>query len=208
MGLTLDIKKKETATKIPEYLIYEILDGKPLYYKGYKNVLNKTQNLEDIMGSSSLQAELVTYLLRVIMSFIDWKVYNVHTSEPGLHIDNRNNLAGDILIYERSIQTPDKINTKYSTVPAFIHIEIDISADLEDLEDLEYLSKKVNKLFAFGTKKIFWIFTMARKVLVATPGNDWVWINWGKDVEIMNGHHFNIGSYLKNEGITLQGNVE
>lgn len=30
------------SRKVPEYLVYEIMDGQPLYRKGYKAVLDKT----------------------------------------------------------------------------------------------------------------------------------------------------------------------
>ena len=42
--------------KIPDYLVYEVMDGKPIYYRGYQSVLNKTKTLEQIMGCSSIQA--------------------------------------------------------------------------------------------------------------------------------------------------------
>ena len=55
--------------KIPDYLIYEIMDGQPIYYRGYQSVLNKTKTLEAITGCSSLQAELISYLLSIIYRF-------------------------------------------------------------------------------------------------------------------------------------------
>jgi|GEM_PF-3870554 len=56
--------------KIPDYLVYEVMDGKPVYYRGYQSVLKKTKTLEEIMGCSSLQAELVSYLLSIISLLI------------------------------------------------------------------------------------------------------------------------------------------
>ena len=38
--------------KVPAKLIREELKGVPLYYKGYKSVMNGSKKLEDIMGSS------------------------------------------------------------------------------------------------------------------------------------------------------------
>ena len=60
------ISTKATAKpkrNIPNYLVYEIMDGKPIYYRGYQSVLNKTKTLEQIMGCSSLQAVLITHYL-------------------------------------------------------------------------------------------------------------------------------------------------
>ncbi|CAN5722797.1 hypothetical protein BH10BAC3_BH10BAC3_26040 [soil metagenome] len=191
------------SRKIPAALIYERLNGKDLYYKGYREVIKGVKTREEIMGSSSLQAEIIFQLLRILFSSLDLKRYKVYTNEPGLHIDTGNNLSGDILIYENSVLTPDKINKKYSTVPAFIHLEVDVMADMETMDDVEYISNKINRLFAFGTQKVIWVFTTSQRVLVATPNADWVWIDWDKDVEIMNGIFFSVGKFLDEQGIVV-----
>ena len=49
-------RKKIPAKKIPSYLIYEIWDGKPIYYKGYEDVVNGIKTKEEIMGGSALQS--------------------------------------------------------------------------------------------------------------------------------------------------------
>lgn len=54
----MSVKKGE----IPGYLIYETMNGNPIYYKGYKSVLNKTKTIDDIIGSSGLQAFILMYL--------------------------------------------------------------------------------------------------------------------------------------------------
>ena len=64
--ITQTIEEKKTKAqkgKVPTHLIYEIWDGKPIYYKGYKKVLNKPENHERVMGCSSLQSEIISYLL-------------------------------------------------------------------------------------------------------------------------------------------------
>ena len=33
---------KAKPRKVPQHLIYEILDGKPVYYKGYREVIQNT----------------------------------------------------------------------------------------------------------------------------------------------------------------------
>ena len=188
--------------KIPSHLIYEIMDGKPLYRKGYKKALLNKDNFNE-MGSSSLQVVIINCILELIYGFRDKKKYWVFTNESGLHINTNNNLCGDILIFEKSKLTPDKINTKYIDIPAVVQIEVDISADLEDLGDLQYITKKIDKLLDFGTQKIIWIFSASQRVIIATPGKGWITEHWDTDIEIMDGHTFNIGKYLKEEGIKV-----
>ena len=58
MGLTIERKNTSRRKKIPDSFIYEILDGKPLYYEGYKKAIKNNQPAESIIGASTLQALL------------------------------------------------------------------------------------------------------------------------------------------------------
>lgn len=188
--------------KIPESLIYEIMDGKPIYRKGYRDVLSGKKTLEEIMGASTLQSVIVSYLVILIGKFIDDNAYFVLTGEPGVHLDHRNNLANDIAIYDQMVLTPDKISKKYATVPPQIAIEVDIEADTAEMTENGYIYKKTRKLFEFGVQKIIWVLTDPQVVLIATPERIET-VDWDKDVEIMDGHSFNIGAYLVKKGIKI-----
>ena len=205
------ISTKNTAKpkrKIPDYLIYEVMDGKPIYYRGYQSVLNKTKTLEDIRGCSSLQAELVSYLLSIIYQFIDRSKYRVYTNEIGNHIDTNNNLSNDIAIFDKAVLTPDKINKKYPDVPPKIVIEIDTEADVSELTGFGYVYKKSKKLLDFGVERIIWIMINTQTVTVIEPNpggapRDWQVREWNTDIELMDGHTFNIARYLDEEGIVV-----
>lgn len=188
--------------KIPESLIYEIMDGKPIYRKGYRDVLSGKKTIEEIMGASTLQSVIVSYLVILIGKFIDDDAYFVLTGEPGVHIDHRNNLANDIAIYDQTVLTPDKISKKYANVPPQIAIEVDIEADTYELTENGYIYKKTRKLFDFGVQKVIWVLTDPQVVLIATPERTET-VNWDKDIEIMDGHSFNIGAYLVKKGISV-----
>jgi hypothetical protein len=191
---------KIPAKNIPNVLIHEIIDGKPLYRKGYRDVLAKTKTIEDIMGSSSLQAFLITYLTIWIGRKIDDNKYIMLTSEAGLHIDKGNNLAGDILIFDNKTLTIDKINKKYADVPPRISIEVDIDITAENFTENEYISLKTRKLLDFGAEKVIWFLTEPKKVIIATKNADWQMRDWDKDVEIMDDIVCNVGKYLKEKG--------
>ncbi|WP_460949998.1 Uma2 family endonuclease [Spirosoma daeguense] len=202
---------KATATskrKIPDYLVYEVMDGKPIYYRGYQSVLNKTKTLEEIMGCSSLQAELISYLLSVIYGFVDRSKYRVYTNEIGNHIDKNNNLSNDIAIFDKAVLTSDKINKKYPDVPPKIVIEIDTEADVSELTSFGYVYKKSKKLLDFGVERIIWIMINTKTVTVIEPNpsgepSNWQVSEWDTDITIMDGHTFNIAQYLADEGIVV-----
>ncbi len=182
-------------------MIHEIIDGKPLYRKGYREVLAKTKNVEDIMGSSSLQAFLITYLTIWIGKQIDDSKYTILTNEAGLHIDKGNNLAGDLLIFDSQLLKIQKINKKYADVPPKISIEVDIDIALEDgISETTYISIKTKKLLEFGAEKVIWFLTESKKVMIATASADWQTYDWNYDVEILDGITCNLGEYLKEKG--------
>ncbi|MVM29076.1 Uma2 family endonuclease [Spirosoma sp. HMF4905] len=187
-----------------ESLVYEVLDGRPLYYRGYEDVLAGKKLPEDIMGSSSLQWVLVSYFMRIMIRQLDEKKYWFASNEAGVHLDHRNNLSHDVAIYDRSVLTPDKINTQYVTVPAKVAVEIDVKADISKVIDFNYVNQKTKKLLDFGSDKVIWIFTSSQQVMIAEKNADaWLTMDWNRDLELLDGKSFNIGRYLKEEGIQV-----
>jgi len=203
MGLTIERKKTTRRKKIPDSFIYEIMDGKPLYYKGYKQAIRNNQNAESIMGASSLQAFIVAYLVKLLYQTVTNSFY-IFTGEPGLHISHKNNLGGDILVYDKKIFPSSKISKHYADVPAELQIEVDITADLEDMTETGYIKRKTDILLEFGTKKVLWIFTSTQQVLVAEKDKDWLWISWNKPIQLWENNTFCIGKYLEDEGVKLE----
>ena len=99
------IKKEQVQYvkhRIPDTLVYEIMDGKPIYYKGYEKVINTEIDLEGIMGSSVLQSVIIDLILQILYAKINKKKYKILVSELGLHLDKKNNLEADIAIFDRT----------------------------------------------------------------------------------------------------------
>ena len=77
-------KQRNRAKTIPKSLIYEVIDGKPLYYEGYKDVLANKKTSEEIMGASGLQSYIIYYLLKVLYAKLDDRKYRFLTNEIGI----------------------------------------------------------------------------------------------------------------------------
>lgn len=194
-------KEEGSPPKIPDNLVYEMLDGHPIYRKGYKEILNATKNYEDIMGISGLQGIIISYLVELIFSKLGSKTYRILFNEIGVHINHNQNLASNIGVYDRKLVTPEKITTGYLDVPAKLFIEVDIKADVEDYGETGYIKKKSQLLLDFGADKAIWVLSIPKLVITATPDGKWAFDEWGADVELMDGEVFNIGKYLEIEGI-------
>ena len=175
--------------QIPTYLIYEMNDGKPIYYKGYQEVLNGTKTKEQIMSDSSLQAWLKGKIYLIISNFLDGR-YDVTVGEQGLHFGKKNWRAIDIAIFKFENLV---LNNKYSKLPPEIAIEIDTKAADTDTPSKfkQYFNNKNKKLFKFGVKKIIWIFTDSKTVKVITPQQTLSY-NWEEDFTIIDDLKLNL----------------
>jgi Uma2 family endonuclease len=185
---------------IPSALVYEVLNGRPLYYRGYKDVLAGTRKVEDIVGSSSLQAILVSLIHTFVMANRDKKKYLPVTNEAGVHLDLYDNLSCDVAIFEKG--TFD-VTTKYFDTAPKIVIEVDVKIDLADFDglDFNYVAEKTQKLFDFGVEKVFWVLSKPRRVFVAVPNQDWIFTDWSNNVPVMDGCVLNVKNLLDEEEI-------
>jgi hypothetical protein len=198
-------RTRKPAKTLPEELVYETLAGRVFYRKGYREVLNKTKTIEEIMGSSGLQSIIVSYLMKTLFKLDDEK-YWVLSNEIGLHIDHRNNPASDIGIFDVNVLTPDLVDIHYVNVPAKVFVEVDIRADVEDLGETGYITLKTNELFKFGAEKVIWILSNVQKVIVAEKGqHTGLWSDWNEDIAVLDGVSFNVGKYLASKGINPLG---
>jgi hypothetical protein len=173
------------AKDIPHHLIYEIMDGKPIYYEGFRDVLSNKKTFEEIMGSSRLQTRIIMAIISHLLKNLSEDIYEVATNEFGLHLDKRNNLSGDIGIFEMSKLTETIDEDKYFDLPAKIIIEIDTKAALEFIDEGGYYHKKAQKLLDFGVEKVIWFFTHSQKIMIAQKEKSWTIDDWDKNIEVM-----------------------
>jgi Uma2 family endonuclease len=190
----------KTITSIPEILVYEELNGRTMYRKGYKSVLNQTKTIEEIMGCGSLQAAIVSVLLSYLYRNIEDEGYEIMTNEAGLHIALGNNLSSDIILYNSVDFLKYRLDEHYFNVAPKLVIEVDIKVELEDMSSVEYWTKKTQTLFGFGVEKVIWVFSEDKKIILAEPNKDWIVRDWTKDFEFMPNHIINIQSMIEKKG--------
>lgn len=190
--------KRRRSRKIPEALIYEIVDGKPIYYKGYRDVLKGKLKLEEIMPESSLQAWLKAQLTILLGNLLATKGVELMTGELGLLTGNRGRRGADISFYRK-----DQIilSPHFLKIPPEVILEIDIQAELEEEDEMDYIASKIADYHHFGVKKVIWIFTSSRKITVADTGKPWVTYDWSETIETLEGAAFNLEKML--EGRTI-----
>lgn len=196
------VAPKKRERRVSASLIKEVLDGQPIYYKGYRSVMYGHKNLEEIMGASSLQGLVILYIQRLLNKNLDEIMYLPMTGEIGLHLSNRNNLSGDIMLYH--IGQIEKFTKRYFDIPPLLQVEVDVEIDTENISQNLYVTRKTQRLLEFGVKKVIWVFTATQNVWVAEPEQDWRIINWNKDIELFEGISMNLGDYLAKMNVELE----
>jgi Uma2 family endonuclease len=194
-------KQKNTFHDIPAYLVYEELDGQSLPYRGYLEVLSGHKKIEEIMGSSSLQAVIVYLVGLFIGNNIDRKKYRIASNEAGLHVRVGDNLANDLAIYDKQKVT---LNDQYFSTAPKIVVEIDIKVDLSTTvwsNDLEYVLAKSQKMLDFGVEKVIWITTKTKKIFVMSATERWYLVDFNEDIIVLDDCILNLLQLLNDEDI-------
>lgn len=186
---------------IPDYLIYEMMRGKPIYYKNYEKILNQQATFEEIMGSSGLQS----LILSIVEDFIKdtfKKKYRLLVSELGLHISHGENFSADIAAYDRQKVTAKMLaQPNYLTIPPTFIVEVDIKADISELKDV-YFFEKTQDLLNWGVEEIIWIFTKSKKIISARQGQPWLTYDWSSDLLFL-GEKFNLKTLAAAEDLDI-----
>ena len=196
----LIIKKKKTP-KIPDSLIYEIMNGNPIYYRGYKNVLSEKLSQEGVTGSSVLKSFFISLFVEHLLPKLK-NDYTILYGELGLNMRVGDNLSMDIAIYYRSDITVERLSkVKYADFPPLVVVEVDTKAAPESVDSFdEYFVNKTQKYLDFGVEQVVWLFTKSRKVWVAKNDNKpWLIMNWHDDMTVLS-QNFTINQLIEEYG--------
>ena len=199
-SLSGEEKNRGTAVQeIPNSLVYEEIDFRQIYYQGYKEVLSGSKTLEQIMGSSSLQASVIRVLLKFLYRHVDGDGFEVYTNETGLHIEKGSNLSADIAVFNEKDIARYEFDDNYFIIPPEVSIEVDIKADLSNIKWEVYLKEKNSKLHDWGVKKVIWILTASRQIIIAEPDQDWAILEWTRTFPIVANHQICLSELLSSE---------
>jgi Uma2 family endonuclease len=203
MTVVAEKKRRLSTRNIPSSLIYEMWKGKPVYYRGYRDVLTGKKTIEEVMSCSDLQGVLIYLLGLFIGNTINRKKYLISSNESGLHLGTGDNLGNDLVIFEK--EKVGKLKGKYFDIPPKIVIEVDIKADVADFEGKldGYLIQKSQKLIEFGVEKVLWVITSVQKVYVIDRNDPtWYVVNWSENIAVLDDCVLNIKQLLDDEEIT------
>jgi Uma2 family endonuclease len=167
-------------------LIYEEVNGKPIYYKNYKLVIKGKKTIEEVMASSSLQVRLKSELSYYLNKTLREKGYIVLVSEVGIKLRKGGSRSLDLAIYKFEDYEPYKNSSYYLPISPIVAIEIDIKAEIKKQNFMDYVIRKIEDLFEMETLKVIWIFTSPKIILVANKNGEWFIKNWEDEINVIN----------------------
>lgn len=185
----MTLSSSAKTQEVPSYFIYEMDDGRPIYYKGYREVLETKDGVDNVSFQNNLQAWIKSEISFTIKALLR-REYILTMGNLGLQIGKETVRVADIAIFQKANFV---LSNQYSANPPEIVIEIDTKAELDSIgAAIEYYQRKNRQLFEFGVKKIIWIFTevQAVKVLDADGGDQE--FEWNHDVLVMEELNFNL----------------
>lgn len=175
-------------------LVYEEMDGKPVYCTNCHKVLLAQATFEDVTGLSESRFVVISAILKELYRAVDDASYWIATNEAGLHISPGNNLAADTAIFNRKT-APRVRNFKYQNLPPEVVIEVDIEAETSKFNTpVEYYRQKSWKLRDFGVSKVVWVNTKAQSVMF---NEDLAPISWDTPFELLPGLTLTIGLLVR-----------
>jgi Uma2 family endonuclease len=191
-------------TPVPDYLIREVINGEPWYYRGYRDVLNGTKKPEEIMACSTLQSVVVNYLNAKLWHHLEDEPYWVMSNEIGNNLSKKTKSAYDVAVFDKKTLPASQVDDHYANVPPVLVVEVDVKVETEKLLPPDLIFQiKTRKLLEFGVKKVVWFFTKNQSVLIAEAGKEWIFDNWNRDVELWDGLKVNVPKYLTKQGISV-----
>ncbi len=147
----------------------------------------------------------LSVILRALFAHVDPQRYTVAAGEAGFKTGPRSWRSLDIAIFDRAAVLAEGLTNEYVRTPPLVVIEVDTKADLRDYDDVfSYMLEKTQDLLDAGVRRVIWISTPDRKVLVAEPGKRWYVTDWGDTVEVWEDVTLNLGALLKEEGVVLE----
>ncbi len=197
-------KKIIAPTSIPSALIYETMDGKPIYFAGYRDVLNGNKTIEEIMATGKKQSLMLNAIQGHLWRTPTGTALTIMTGEIGIHISKKLNFSCDLVVFEDATLATLDINQNYFEVPPKIIVEVDLQADPTSININQYILKKTRKLLQFGVEKVIWVFSDPPLVSVATAQGSWIISEWDKPIEILDGHFVNLADLFRQKNIKFE----
>lgn len=186
---TLEMPQAVSDVSIPDALIYERVNGKPIYYHGWRDVLKNEKTLQEAIANNFIQSYLISEIGVAAHKGLR-KKYILGMNDVGLQFNESDWRIVDIALWTKESLKNTPLHNKYSDIIPEIVIEVDTKAD--SIDEPSYYFDKTKYLHQKGVRRIIWVLTNPEQVMIAEKGEKWIVQDWAESVEISDGLCINI----------------
>jgi len=175
--------------EIMSRLIYEMDEGKPIYYKKAKGYLEETKHPLISVPDNNFQAWLKMEIAFFSRQFFKNNKYFISTNN--LRFLEKENLwfISDVVIFDKGNFFLNSQSTKI--LPKII-FKIDSKEESNNfLETRKRQKREINQLINLGVEKIIWIYSDAQIVKIRTPKKNEI-LDWDNEIPITKDFSINI----------------
>lgn len=188
---------ESTQNSTSEALIYEILDGQPIYCN---SPIGEGRTSEE-QTAKRLETFLIAVISRYLNLHLDFRRYFIGTNVRDIEASPNDRLAASLVVYEK----------KEEQLVPLIAIETDNCAKPTEFLSMDaYIATKTKKLLDIGVQQVIWIKLNDKLLAIfnASMRGRMNIASWNEGVELLGGFYFSIQQLLDEYPIDSESFIE
>ena len=166
-----------------EDLIYEIIDGKPIFYSKAHTVMQELLLVDELKFSESSQPGILSAISQFLWDHLPEADFQIFTNGVGYEPDHNNHLELDIAVCPRSLMKGQNISKALTTPPDLVVLKDSVAGIDDPSRLLGYFHEKIKKIMDYGTTRLIWINTISQTITIAEQDTYWRTVDWEEEVD-------------------------
>ncbi|MCI5084183.1 MAG: hypothetical protein MRY78_20955 [Saprospiraceae bacterium] len=170
-----------------EDLIYEVIDGKPVFYSKAHTVMQELLLVDELKFSESSQPGVLSAISQFLWDNLPEDEYQIFTNGIGYEPDSENHLVLDIAVCDKEKMEGQNLSKALQVAPELVILKDSVAGIDDPTRLLGYFHDKIRKLIDHGTERVIWINTISQLMTVADDDGNWYTVDWEEEIEWING---------------------
>lgn len=165
-----------------EDLIYEIINGKPIFYSKAPTVMQELLLVDELKFSEASQPGVLSAISQFLWDHLPESKYQILTNGIGYEPDEQNHLVLDIAICNKDVLNTQSWNKALKVAPKLVILKDSVAGIKDPTRLLGYFHEKIMKLLEHGTQRVIWINTISQMLTIAEADASWRVEDWEEDI--------------------------
>jgi hypothetical protein len=166
-----------------EDLIYEIIDGKPIFYSKAHTVMQELLLVDELKFSESSQPGVLSAISQFLWDNLPESEYQIFTNGVGYEPDDSNHLELDIAVCRQAAMKGQSLTKPLKVAPELVVLKDSVAGIDDPSRLLGYFHEKIKKIMDYGTQRLVWINTISQTITIAEQDNaHWRTVDWEEEM--------------------------